>query len=279
MIAIRPWYAVVLIPALLVLVRAPSAAAQTIPVTPPHSAHPKTTPESIATGKALFEGTCANCHGIDGSGANGPNIRVAAINFGPEGLYARIRGGPIGSGMPAFTSMEDAQVWAIVDYVSSLGHEGSAIATGDALKGREVYESNGCAKCHTIAGHGGNLGPELNKIGTLRGTIKLQEILTDPGANLPLDTSLQERAAYEAYVVYKVTTKDGKTIEGMRVNEDTFTMQLRDANARLHSIQKFEVQKVEPLPGKTFMPSYKGKLTDKQIEDLVAYLSGLGGAQ
>ena len=44
-------------------------------------------------------------------------------------------------------------------------------------------------------------------------------------------------------------------------------------------IQKFEVQKVEPLPGKTFMPSYKGKLTDKQIEDLVAYLSGLGGAQ
>ena len=276
---IRPWYAATLILALAVLGRAPSAAAQAIPVTPPHSAHPKTTPESIAAGKALFEGTCATCHGINGSGANGPNIRSAAVNFGPEDLYARIRGGPIGSGMPAFTSMEDAQVWEIVDYVGSLGHEGGAIATGDAEKGKGIYEANGCAKCHSIAGQGGNLGPELNKIGTLRGTIKLQQILTDPGANLPLDTSLQERAAYPAYLMYRVTTKDGKTIEGMRVNEDTFTMQLRDANGRLHSIQKFEVQKIEPVPGKTFMPSYKGKLTDKQIEDLVAYLSGLGGAQ
>lgn len=276
---IRPWYVAAMILALAVLGRAPSAAAQTIPVTPPHAAHPKTTPESIAAGKALFEGTCAGCHGIDGSGANGPNIRVAAINFGPEGLYARIRGGPIGSGMPAFTSLEDPQVWAIVDYVSSLGHEGSAIATGDALKGKEVYESNGCPKCHSIAGQGGNLGPELNKIGTLRGTIKLQEIMTEPGANLPLDTSLQERAAYPAYLMYRVTTKDGKTIEGMRVNEDTFTMQLRDANGNLRSVQKLDMKKIEPLPGKTFMPSYKGKLTDKQLEDLVAYLSGLGGAQ
>jgi len=276
---IRPWYAAALILALGLLARAPSAGAQAPPVTPPHSAHPKTTPESIATGKALFEGTCAACHGIDGSGASGPNIHVAAINFGPEGLYARIRGGPIGSGMPAFTAMDDAQVWAIVDYVSTLGHEGGAIATGDAQKGKEVYDANGCAKCHSIAGQGGILGPELNKIGTLRGTIKLQEIMNDPGANLPLDTSLQERAAYPAYLMYRVTTKDGKTIEGMRVDEDTFTIQLRDANGNLRSVRKFDVQKVEPLPGKTFMPSYKGKLTDKQIEDLVAYLSSLGGAQ
>ncbi|HXQ25063.1 MAG TPA: c-type cytochrome [Candidatus Acidoferrales bacterium] len=277
---IRPWYAAALILALGVLGLASPAAAQlTQAAPPPHAAHPRATPESIAAGKALFEGTCANCHGIDGSGANGPNIRSAAVNLGPEGLYARIRGGAIGSGMPAFTALEDAQVWVIVDYVGSLGHEGAVLATGDAQKGKEIYDANGCAKCHAIAGQGGNLGPELSKIGVLRGTVKLQAILADPGANLPLDTSLQERAAYPAYLVYRVTTKDGKAIEGMRVNEDSFTMQLRDANGRLHSVQKFEVQKIEPLPGKTFMPSYKGKLSDKQIDDLVAYLSGLGGAQ
>ena len=90
---------------------------------------------------------------------------------------------------------------------------------------------------------------------------------------------MQERSTYTAYVVYRAVTKDGKAIEGTRVNEDSFTIQLRDANGRLHSIQKFDVKSIEPEPGKSFMPSYKDKLTPAQINDLVAYLSSLGEAQ
>ena len=249
------------------------------PPPPPHAPHPKATPESIAQGKALFEGTCAVCHGIDGSGANGPNIREAAVTMGPEGLYARVRGGPIGSGMPAFTTLEDAQVWVIIDYVSSLGHEGGSIATGDPAKGKVVYDANGCAKCHTIAMRGGDLGPDLSKIGTMRGTIMLQRIMTDPGGNLPIDTSLVERAAYPAYLIYRAVTRQGHIIEGMRVDEDTFSIQLRDSDGRLHSVNKFDVNELKPEPGKSFMPSYKDKLTESQLNDLIAYLSGLGGAQ
>ena len=80
-------------------------------------------------------------------------------------------------------------------------------------------------------------------------------------------------------MVYRAVTKDGKVIEGMRVNEDSFTIQLRDAIGRLHSLQKFSLKSLEPEPGKTFMPSYKDKLTPAQINDLVAYLSSLGEAQ
>jgi mono/diheme cytochrome c family protein len=47
----------------------------------------------------------------------------------------------------------------------------------------------------------------------------------------------------------------------------------------LHSIQKFDVRSVEPEPDKSFMPSYKDRLTPVQINDLVAYLSSLGEAR
>jgi putative heme-binding domain-containing protein len=130
-----------------------------------------------------------------------------------------------------------------------------------------------------IGGKGGDSGPELSKIGPLRGADFLRSVLLDPGANLPTDLGLQERAQYPAYLMYRVVANDGKEVMGMRMNEDSFTIQLEDSDGRIHSIQKFDVKKIEPVPGKSFMPSYKGKLTDEQINDLVSYLAGLGGAQ
>jgi len=278
----RRWlYAIALILAVGFLGRAPSARAQFPPQTPPpHKPHPPATPESVAKGKELFQGTCANCHGIDGSGANGPNIQNAAANWGPEGLYTRMTSGAIGTAMPNFTFLGDDKIWEIADYVSSLGQHGSGVQLGDAQKGKAIYEANGCATCHSIAGQGGDIGPDLTTIGTQRAAGLLRSELLDPGANLPLDTAgLSERSAYHAYQMYRVTMTDGKQVEGMRVDEDSFSIQLRDAKGALHSIQKYGVRKVEEVPGKSFMPSAKAKLSDEQVNDLVAYLAGLGGAQ
>jgi cytochrome c oxidase cbb3-type subunit III len=263
----------------LVCLAMPAAAQFAPPPIPPHAAHPKATPQSISEGKDLFAGTCANCHGIDGSGANGPNIQGVGATLGPEGLYATIRGGVPGTGMPPFATLDDGTIWKIVDYVSSLGHENAGVATGDPEKGRAIYRSSGCASCHTIDAQGGDLGPDLSHIGALRSIVSLEKTLTDPGSDLPLDTSLQERSSYPAYLLYRVVQKDGKVVEGMRIDEDSFTIQLRDSTGRIRSIQKFGVQKIEPEPGKSFMPSYKEKLSATQINDLVAYLSSLGGAQ
>jgi len=277
----RALYAAALILALGLLGRAPSAGAQFPPTTaPPHKPHPAPTAESIAKGKELFQGTCANCHGIDGSGANGPNIQHAAATWGPEGLYTRMTSGAIGTAMPNFSFLGDDKIWEIADYVSSLGQQGAGVQLGDAQKGKAVYEANGCATCHSIAGRGGDIGPELTTIGTQRAAAMLRSELLDPGANLPLDTAgLSDRTAYHAYQMYRATLEDGKQVEGIRVNEDSFSIQLRDAKGELHSVQKYGVRKIEEVPGKSFMPSVKGKLSDEQLNDLVAYLAGLGGAQ
>jgi cytochrome c oxidase cbb3-type subunit III len=256
--------------------------AQIGPAAPPsHSPHPTPTPQSLAEGKALFEGACAGCHGIDGSGANGPNIRGVGKDLGPEGIYSVIyTGGAIGSGMPAFSSLGEDKIWLLANYVSSFGEVGGGTATGDPAKGKEVYDGNGCSNCHMIGSQGGDSGPDLTQIGGVRSVGFLHDALLDPGANLPQsDASLQERANYPAYAMYRVIMKDGKVIEGMRLDEDSFSIQLRDAKGQLYSINKLDTSKIEALPGKSFMPSYKDKLTETQLNDLVAYLASLGAAR
>jgi putative heme-binding domain-containing protein len=242
--------------ALGILLMGPSAMAQFGGLPAAHGPRPRTTPESIAAGKTIFEGTCANCHGIDGSGANGPNIRDAGTRLGPEALYQTVHTGVLGSGMPSFASLGEEKLWQLVDYVSSFGQVPGEAASGDPQKGRVAYEANGCANCHMIDGRGGSAGPDLSKVGTVRSAALLRNILLDPGANIPIGSDLQERAQYPAYSMYRVIMKNGKELLGTRVDEDSFTIQLRDANGNIHSIQKFDVKQIAPDQGKSFMPSY-----------------------
>jgi putative heme-binding domain-containing protein len=187
--------------------------------------------------------------------------------------------GAIGTGMPTFGQLGDAKLSLLVDYVGSLGREGSGVVAGNAAKGKEVYNSNGCARCHIVGGEGGNLGPDLSRIGAQRGLAALRDAVANPGVNQPLDIELAERAQYTAHVMYRAVAKDGREVTGMRVNEDSFSIQLRDANGRLHSLQKLGLQTLEPLPGKSLMPGYKSTLSETQISDLIGYLASLRGAQ
>ena len=74
----------------------------------------------------------------------------------------------------------------------------------------------------------------------------------------------------------RIVTRDGRTISGRRLNEDTFTIQLIDANERLVAIDKSEIKQYEKAAAST-MPSVAGKLSGDEIADLIAYLLSLKG--
>jgi hypothetical protein len=66
-------------------------------------------------------------------------------------------------------------------------------------------------------------------------------------------------------------TKSGQPIEGIRLNEDTSSIQLRDRRGKLSSVLKadlanFEIIRTSP------MPRFKEKLSGAQIDDILAYL-------
>jgi cytochrome c oxidase cbb3-type subunit 3 len=226
----------------------------------------KLTPDDIATGKQIFAAQCAGCHGFDGSGQLGPDLHGVEARRGDAGIFSVVRNGT--GAMPPVMSLNDQRVWQVVGFVRTLGDIGPVeAATGDPVKGKAVYDANGCTVCHAIGMTGGGVGPQLTTIGRSRPPKYFYEFLRDPGKNPP-----------PGYELVRVVTKDGHEVTGIRVIEDTYTIVLRDVGGHFYSFDKPKLKTIEPEPGKTVMPNYD-KLSATDMDNLVAYLSSLKGAQ
>ena len=113
----------------------------------------------------------------------------------------------------------------------------------------------------------------------MRGPGYLRTTLLAPGTNLPQEAGAMERGRFTQFLFVHVVTKDGRSVDGTRVSEDSFTIVIKDATGHFHAFKKLEVEKVEKIPGKSVMPSFKDTLSKSQLDDLVAYLASLKGAQ
>jgi hypothetical protein len=71
--------------------------------------------------------------------------------------------------------------------------------------------------------------------------------------------------------------RNGKVINGRRLNEDTYTVQLVDDEGQMFSLDKADLREYTILKTSP-KPSYKGKLSAQEIADLVAYLVSLKGS-
>jgi cytochrome c1 len=70
-------------------------------------------------------------------------------------------------------------------------------------------------------------------------------------------------------------TRDGTVINGRRLNEDTYTVQVIDERERLLSLTKSDLREFTILTTSP-MPAYR-TLADNELADLVAYLLSLKG--
>ena len=225
--------------------------------------------DEAAQGKKIYVNQCALCHGIGGAGGKGPALNQPKLARADSeaALVGLIRAGVPNSEMPGFWQLNNKEVQQLVAYVRSLGQVQAAVLTGDASRGKALYETKGnCAACHVVRGVGGVAGPELTEIGARRSAAYLREALLDPGAAVPDD-----------YLVVRVTTADKQTMRGVRVNEDPFTIQLRDARQRFHSFRKAALTEIKKEFGVSLMPGYKDSFTTAELDDLVAYLASLRG--
>lgn len=230
--------------------------------------NPHTTEADLALGKKLYAGRCAGCHGPDGDGGKGANLAVTVLPRASTdlALYRVVRYGLPETEMPA-TLLAPREVWQIAAFVRSLGAAASAESLGgDARRGREVVTTKGaCLQCHSIGLNGGRLGPALTDVGARRGPGHLRAKLLDSQANIPDDFRMAQ-----------ITTRDGRKIEGVRLNEDVDSIQVRDAGGKLHSYWKRELVSFK-VERRSTMPSYADKLSGREINDAVAYLSTLRG--
>jgi putative heme-binding domain-containing protein len=236
----------------------------------PAGAPPAPTPDE-ARGKRLFEGHCARCHGMQGGGGLGANLQRPKLRQAPddESLANVIRNGIFGTGMPSAWQMSDNEVRDVAAYVRSLGRVPAEPLPGDPEKGRLVFQKAECGACHIVAGQGGILGPELTDVGARRGVLFLRSAMLHPGKDRALSAE-----GYATHLPILAVTQEGRVLTGVRVNEDTFTIQLRDASNRLHSLQKRDLEVLRKLDV-SVMPSYEKTLSPSEMDHLVSYLASL----
>jgi putative heme-binding domain-containing protein len=179
--------------------------------------------------------------------------------------------------MPAMRHLSDGQLQQVGDYVRSLGRTASAPPDGDPRRGGELYVRLACASCHIVDGQGGSVGPVLTEIGSMRGAQYLRQAIIDPGAALPRGTLSVPGRDLLQFLPVRVVTRDGREMRGVRINEDSLTIQLRELNGQFSSFRKRDLQQLEKETGTSLMPGYKDRLTAGELADLVAYLWTLRG--
>jgi putative heme-binding domain-containing protein len=227
------------------------------------------TQSDITRGSQLYAEQCAVCHGLGGNAVFSVDLRLGRFRtaVSDDDLKRVVRSGVPTAGMPPST-LGDQDLTALVAFIRAgmdVRASATPVSVGDAARGKAVFEGDkaNCQQCHRVNGRGGRSGPDLSDIGSIRTPNSIYSSLLNPtNAMLPINRPV------------RIVTRDGRTVVGRRLNEDTYTLLLADDDGRLVAIDKtglreFEIIKTSP------MPSYKDRLGSGELADVFAYLLSL----
>ena len=222
----------------------------------------------VEAGQRLYGPQCQVCHGANGDGVPGIDLKLGRFRraSSDDDLARTITSGVPGTGMPAFVLRPEELVSIVAFIRAGFDPASASVRVGDAARGRALFQGKaGCAGCHRVNGVGPRVAPDLSDIGAIRTLAALQRALLNPGESLlPIHRSVT------------VVTKDGRTLHGRRLNEDTYTVQIIDEQENLRSLEKASLRQlaVDTAPK---MPSYADRLTAEELADVIAYLVSLKG--
>ncbi len=114
-------------------------------------------------------------------------------------------------------------------------------AKTDPALGAKVFEKN-CAICHTLAGHGARVGPQLDGIG-IRGVDRLLEDILDPSRNVD-----------QAFRQTSLVLTNGQVLSGLLLREEGAVLVLADSQGKEVRVPKSNVEErnllmLSPMPG------------------------------
>lgn len=217
-------------------------------------------------GQQTFASTCASCHGLDGRGGErAPNIaeRPRVQQLSDAQLFRIIENGIPGTGMPAFHSLDSANIRAVVTYLRTLqGTRKAVTLPGDPARGEAIYFGKAeCSVCHMVAGKGGFIAPDLSGYARTHTVEQTRSVITRATPS----------GDHQARMVTAVL-RDGEKYAGIIRNEDNFSLQLQTLDGTFHFVAKSDLERLE-YGSQTLMPSdYGSTLTPNELNDLVSYL-------
>ena len=232
-------------------------------------------PQAITKGAVLFRQECVYCHGVGARGGmRGPDLTTGSWNHGgaDADLARTITDGVAGTAMPP-NNLKTDEIWQIVSNLRTV-QQPPAAPVGDQARGETLFFGTArCSTCHIVNGRGGRLGPELTTVGSARSRAYLVDSIRQPAKQLTEIRTLGSDSL--KYDTVTAVTADGRTIVGVPMNEDTFTIQLMDMSERVHSLDKKTLKSFKH-ENRSLMPAYDAsRLPDADLDNLVAYLQTL----
>jgi cytochrome c oxidase cbb3-type subunit III len=226
------------------------------------------TTQDIEAGSRLYASQCTTCHGAAGDTVSGINLRRGQFRrpMSDDDVRRTITTGVAGTGMPPF-DFQPRELDGLLAFIrSGFDVGGMAVKVGDAVRGQALFEGKGgCASCHRVNGKGPRVAPDLSDVGAIRSPSQLFRSLTAPTSQMmPINRPV------------KIVMRDGRTISGRRLNEDTYTVQLIDDQERLLSLDKADIRDLQ-VSKTSSMPPATAMLAGGEIDDTIAYLLSLRG--
>jgi len=243
----------------------------------PKSATPQTyTAERVRAGEVRFGAQCGFCHGKDAAGGeSGPDLTrsdLLAQDTHGDKLGPMIRAGRPNVGMPAFNTLTDDELIAIVAFLHSqmdkfaeLGGgrrsvDPADLATGNAADGHAYFDGQGkCSSCHSATGDLAGIGKRYQGLNLLRRILY-------PSAGAGNRGSVQPTATF--------LLASGEKVVAPVAAEDDFTVTVLDPLGARQTYQKSAVKvKIDDPLSAHF--EQLAKYTDADIHNVYAYLEAL----
>jgi putative membrane-bound dehydrogenase-like protein len=139
----------------------------------------------------------------------------------------------------------------------------ASLPEGEALRGLQVFRSTqtACSSCHQIAYVGGQIGPDLSRIGATRTRRELLEAIAFP-------SNRQE----QSYRAEKFALLDGRVISGLVEERNGEQLVIRTGIDQRSSIRADEIDQRLPSELSLMPAGITNALTPQQLADLLAFL-------
>ena len=147
-----------------------------------------------------------------------------------------------------------------------LGNYRECLSGGNAKRGEKIFFKNqkvNCVRCHMVNERGGNVGPNLSKVGREKKAEYLLESIVLPSAKIS-----------PGYSTVQFLMATGRVQSGIVKKEEAAHFVIQNADGELVTIHKADVDEMQA--GLSGMPADLVKqMSKREVRDLVAYLSTL----
>jgi putative heme-binding domain-containing protein len=141
-----------------------------------------------------------------------------------------------------------------------------SLVTGDIRRGQAIFHSAAlaCSGCHAVGYVGGNVGPDLTRVGAIRTEKDLLESIAFPSASF-----------VRSFEPMLIQTKDGELHNGVVRRETPDAITLAAGPGAEEQIRRGEIVEMRPGAASVMPEGLDLQLSKQQLSDLVAFLKSL----